>query len=44
MIDDDVEKKMRLLQGKLIQKRKESVSFSRVVNEICRDCMKNVKS
>ena len=43
MIDDDLDEKMRLLQGKLIQKRKESVSFSRVLNEVCRDGLKNAK-
>ena len=34
MLDEDLAKKLRLLQSKLIQERKESVSFSRVVNDV----------
>ena len=34
MLDEDLAKKLRLLQSKLIQERKKSVSFSRVVNDV----------
>jgi hypothetical protein len=43
MIDDDLDKKIRYKQAKLIEKRKESVSFSRVVNDSIRECFKNGK-
>ena len=33
MIDDDIDKKLRLLQSKLIAKNNESVSYSRVIND-----------
>ena len=32
MIDDDLDKKLRLIQAKQISKNSESVSFSRVIN------------
>ena len=41
MIDEDVEKKLRFLQSKLIRKNQTYVSFSKVVNQIIR---KNLKS
>lgn len=41
MIDEDVEKKLRLLQAKLIRQNQVHVSFSQVVNQILR---KNLKS
>jgi len=44
IIDDDVNTKLRLKQAKLIQKRKEAISFSRVINDVCRDGLKNGKS
>ncbi len=44
VIDDDVHTKIRLKQAKLIQKRKEGISFSRVLNDVCRDGLKNGKS
>jgi hypothetical protein len=44
IIDDDVNKKIRLLQGKLIHKNKQGISFSRVLNDVCRDGLKNGKS
>ena len=31
-LDDDVDKKLRLLQAKFIQSRQESVSYSRIIN------------
>ncbi len=36
MIDDDLDKKVRLKQAKLIQKKNSSVSFSSVLNDILR--------
>ena len=39
MIDDDLDKKIRLKQAKLIQKTNQSVSFSNVINETIRKCL-----
>ena len=36
MIDEDLDKKVRLKQAKLIQKTNKSVSYSQVINEIIR--------
>jgi len=36
MIDDDLDKKLRLLQAKKIQTEQASYSFSRVMNECLR--------
>jgi hypothetical protein len=36
MVDDDVDKKLRLIQAKEISKTKSSVSYSRVINEMLR--------
>jgi len=43
IIDEDVNKKIRLLQAKLIQNSKQAISFSRVINDVCRDGLKNGK-
>ena len=40
MVDDDLDKKLRLRQAKLIQQRQSSVSYSRVINEVVRKCLK----
>ena len=40
MIDDDLDKKSRLLQAKLIAKTNESVSYSRVINQELRKQLK----
>ncbi len=40
MVDDDVDKKLRIIQAKEISKTQSSVSFSRVINEMLR---KNLK-
>lgn len=32
MIDDDLDKELRILQAKMIQKENKSVSYSKVVN------------
>ena len=39
MIDDDLDKKIRQKQAKLIQKTNQSVSFSNVINETIRKCL-----
>jgi len=40
MIDDDLNKKIRSLQAKMILKGNESVSYSHVVNLLLQDAMK----
>ena len=40
MIDDDLDKKMRLLQAKMIQSTSSSVSFSNVLNQVLRANLK----
>jgi len=40
MLDDDLDKKLRLLQAKAIQNTKASVSYSRVINETLRKHIK----
>lgn len=40
MIDDDLDKKLRLLQAKLISKTNESVSYSQVINDELRKQLK----
>lgn len=40
MIDDDNDKKLRVLQAKLITKHQSSYSFSRTINEILRKTLK----
>jgi len=37
MIDDDLDRKLRLKQAQQIKKSKKSVSYSRVVNQILRE-------
>ena len=36
MIDDDMDKKLRLRQAKLIQTEQKSISYSRVLNDVLR--------
>ena len=36
MIDDDLDKKLRMRQAKLIQPEQSSYSYSRVLNEVIR--------
>jgi len=36
MIDEDLDKKIRLMQAKIIQKESKSVSYSRVLNDLLR--------
>ena len=40
MIDDDLVKKLRIMQAKMIQNENKSVSFSHVVNLVLRDVLK----
>jgi len=40
MIDDDHDKKLRTLQGQMIQEKQESYSYSRVVNDVIRKGLK----
>ncbi len=40
VLDDIILKKLRVKQSKLIKETTKSVSFSRVVNETLRKCMK----
>jgi len=40
MIDDDLDKKLRIIQAKAIQNTTSSVSYSSVINQIVR---KNIK-
>lgn len=40
MIDDDIDKKLRTRQAKLITVKMSSYSFSKVINEILRKAMK----
>ena len=40
MIDDDLDKKLRLVQAKAIQSTNSSVSYSRVINETIRKKLK----
>ena len=41
MLDDELASKVRKRQAKLIQQTNESISFSRVINDIIRDGTKN---
>jgi hypothetical protein len=40
MLDNDLDKKMRLMQAKMIQNTTSSVSFSNVLNTVLRDSLK----
>ena len=40
MIDDDLDKKLRLRQAKMIQQEQSSYSYSRVINESLRKILK----
>ena len=40
MIDDDIDKKLRLRQAKLIQQEQSSYSYSKVLNETIREVLK----
>ena len=40
MIDEDLDKKLRLRQAKMIQQEQSSYSYSRVLNDILRKSLK----
>ncbi|MDF2425906.1 MAG: hypothetical protein OPY08_05690 [Nitrosopumilus sp.] len=40
MIDDDLDKKLRLRQAKMIQQEQSSYSYSKVINESLRKILK----
>jgi len=40
MLDEDIDKKLRLLQAKAIQSTTSSVSFSTVLNQVLRNNLK----
>ena len=40
MLDNDLDKKMRLMQAKMIQTTTSSVSFSNVINTVLRENLK----
>ncbi|MDH3766502.1 MAG: hypothetical protein OER82_11945 [Nitrosopumilus sp.] len=40
MIDDDLDRKIRLLQAKMIQKENKSISYSFVVNLLLKNSLK----
>ena len=40
MIDEDLDKKIRLMQAKIIQKESNHVSYSRVLNDLLRKGVK----
>ena len=40
MIDDELDKKLRQLQAKLIQREQSSFSYSKVINETIRKVLK----
>jgi len=40
MIDDDLDKKLRMRQAKMIQQNQTSHSFSKTINEILRKVLK----
>jgi len=40
MMDDDVDRKLRQIQAKIIQKENKSISYSYVVNSILKNSIK----
>ena len=44
MIDDDLDKKIRLRQAKMIQTKQSSFSYSKVINEALRTVLKGLFS
>jgi len=40
MLDDDMDKKLRIRQADLIKKSQSSISFSKVINEVLRGKIK----
>ena len=44
MLDEEIAKKLRVRQAKLIQLSKNSVSFSRVLNEVLGEGFKKIRA
>ncbi len=44
LLDEELAKKLRRRQAKLISNNKKSVSFSKVLNEALGDCFKKVRA
>jgi len=40
MLEDDLVKKLRIKQSKMLQETNDTVSFSRVINDTLRSCLK----
>ena len=40
MLEDDLAKKLRVKQSKMLQETNDTVSFSHVINETLRTCLK----
>jgi hypothetical protein len=40
MLEDDLAKKLRMKQSKLLQETNDTISFSHVINETLRSCLK----
>lgn len=40
MIDIDLDKKLRILQAKQLQKENKSISYSKVINDVVRKALK----
>ena len=40
VIDESIDKKLRLRQAKIIQQNQSSYSYSKVLNEVLRKCLK----
>ena len=43
MIDEELQKKLREKQAKIIKQENKSVSFSRVINDTLEECLKKKK-
>ena len=43
LLDDDLDKKLRVVQAKLIYKKKDAVSFSQVLNDTLRNGLGKTK-
>jgi len=40
MLEDDLAKKLRIKQSKMLQETNDTISFSHVINETLRSCLK----
>jgi len=44
MLDDELKKKLRLVQAKLIRDSKTNVTFSKVINDVLREGLKTSRT